>query len=217
MEQIVFHEYGLDAAIERLQRINRGIPWFLRYVGRQIVQTCKREAVANASNVVIRRRTGALVGHINKQQPKYEPGAVTWGLPKGDLQSRIGRALNDGQENITSRTGRFLRIPIPGGPADQGAGVDPYAGVPLRGVPGFFVAKSEAGNPIIFRLGGGSPAKGAMFNVVPWYFLKQSITIPPHPWFSNAVTTTKSLVRVIIESRLHALEQAHGGAEGAEA
>jgi hypothetical protein len=156
----------------------------------------------------VRRRTGNLVHWIQQQQPTYEEHSVSWGLPKGNKESMIGKALNDGVENMTSRTGRFLRIPIPGGPADQGAGVDPYAGVPLRTVPGFFVAKSQAGNPIIFRaLDRGLKGVGKAGRIVPWYILKSSVTIPPHPWFSNAVETTKSLVSVIIESRLHALEQ----------
>jgi hypothetical protein len=198
---------GIQGAEDRIRALHRGIPWFLRYVGRQIALTAKRQAVANASNADLRRRTGHLVHWTNDQQPTYGEHDVSWGLPKGNKESMIGRALNDGVRNITSRSGKFLRIPIPGGPADQGAGVDPYSGVPLRSIGGFFVSKSKAGNPIIFRIGGGKAERGAMFTVTPWYLLRASVTIPPHPWFSNAVMTTESVVPAIIESRLHALEQ----------
>ena len=183
----------------RLEALGKKTEWFMKYAGRQVVNTAKRLAKQNASNIIVRRRTGTLVGWISQQRAVLGDKSVSWGLPDNEKESRIAKLLNEGG-TITPKTSQFLRVPVPGGPADQGRGVDPFAGIALRTVPGFCAVRSKTrGNPILMRRDGVEPA-------VPWYFLVRSVTIPPHPWFSDAVDTTVSLIPVIIESRLHGLE-----------
>jgi hypothetical protein len=192
---------------QRLEAVRQTVPQFLKRIAYTTTRTVKRLAVANASNLILKRRTGALVGWTQQQQPVGGPGFVEWGLPQGDPESRIGLTLDQGKENITAKVGSYLRIPLSGGPALTSAGVDRYAGTRLRTVPGFFVAKSKAGNLILFRRSlRGGPAEA-------WYVLKQSVTIPPHPWFTRAVEEAFSVVPVIIESRLHDLEAAKAATE----
>jgi hypothetical protein len=187
---------------QRLLAVDANVPRFFKRIGMATVATAKRHAVANATNYVLKRRTGALVGWTQQQRPVVGQGFVEWGLPSGDKRSHYGKVLDDGMENIHAKVGQYLRIPLSGGGATTNAGVDRYAGISLRTVEGFFVAKSKAGNLIVFR----KADRGA--KAEPWYVLKRTVTIPPKRWFTSAFYAAVSVVPVMIESRLHELETA---------
>jgi hypothetical protein len=193
---------------QRLEAVRRTVPQFLKRIAYATTATVKRLAVANASNLILKRRTGALVGWTQQQQPVGGPGFVEWGLPQGDPESRIGLTLDRGA-TITPKVGSYLRIPLSGGPALTSAGVDLYAGVRLRTVGGFFALRlrSGGGSLILYR------KDARTLQLQPWYALVRSVTVPPHPWFTRAVEEAFSVVPVIIESRLHDLETAKAAAE----
>jgi hypothetical protein len=172
-------------AAERFRQMQMDVPKSMKAVARMICIGVQREALRNLNNGFLDRKTGTLMRYVSAN---LRPVAVSdgWaiGLPKGDLEAKIGRVHETGA-TIKAKNGKFLRIPIPGGPAGKN---DPYAGMSIRGVPGFFIAKSKQGNPIIFKVGSFDfSKKGSAFE--PWYFLKQSVTLPSRPWFSAACAT----------------------------
>ncbi len=172
-------------AIARFQQMRMDVPKALNAAAKALCIDVQTNALRNLNNDVLHRRTGTAMRFASaKLRPMRTSKGWAIGLPAGELQSRIMR-LHETGGTIKAKNGKFLRIPIPGGPASKN---DPYAGMSIRGVPGFFIAKSAQGNPIIFKVGTFDfSKKGSAF--VPWYFLKQSVFMPSRPWFSEAVKT----------------------------
>jgi hypothetical protein len=84
---------------------------------------------------------------------------------------------------------KYLRIPIPGGPALTNAGLDRYP-PPLRQTapPGFFrVHKSEAGNLLLVH---DKITRGGKPKMELWYVLRRSVTIPARPYLRPALEAT---------------------------
>jgi hypothetical protein len=204
LQQVPGHDV---AAVEfRLRAIDREVPGFLRMCAYDTVRFAKKTASENASNVIIKRRTGNLVGTLNKQKPVESPGQFEFGMPTSEKASYYGRALDEGRETIVPRVGKFLRIPLPAACVGA-AGVDLYAGQKLRAVGGFFVQRAKNGKLYVFR----KPDRKSK-TIVPWYLLVSSVHLPRYPWWSEAMRRTKEMQSQIVRARLQRLEKAAEGA-----
>jgi len=195
---------GLDEAIKRMEELRvRDIPRVVKQIQWSIALKAKEETLRAASGEVVNVRGGQLRRHINLQQPQWQGDEVSWGLPvsngEAGLLSRIGAFLEKGGE-VRPRTAKMLRIPLDA--AKTGKGIDRYANVPLRTVPGFFVVKSKAGNLLLMRSEDRNPR-----NAVPWYVLKMRVYVKAHPWFSTGVARTNKQVSRIIGAHLARLEK----------
>lgn len=187
---------GLREALEGLRRERAEVlPRLANRVRFNVALRVKKHATDNASGAVLRRRTGGLVRFVARQNPEIIDDAVVWGLPATDLQGRIGAFLEVGG-TIRPKIAKMLRIPLDA--AKTAAGVDRYAGVPLRSVPGFWVKQISGNRALLMRTPDRSP------NSVPqaWYLLTYSTEIKAHPWFSRAVQTAQTEVPGLIAAAI---------------
>jgi hypothetical protein len=130
----------------------------------------------------LNKRSGELFAFVSGCPILRAENFVLWGLPKGTHQSmvayvqEVGTVGKGGElPTIVPVNGQFLRIPVPGGPALSGAGVDVYAGTPLRQIEGFFVKGRQ-----LCR-------EDAPGQIVAWYNLVTHVDIRPKRWFRDAV------------------------------
>ena len=111
------------------------------------------------------RRTGALVNSIIAS---VRVNGETFATIQGSIGSDVPYAgIQEFGGTIVPKNATYLTIPLPA--ALDGSGVPLYA--KARDWPNTFVARSKAGNLIIFQKRGSS--------IVPLYVLKTSVTIPP--------------------------------------
>jgi hypothetical protein len=195
---------GLREALDGLKRLRgEGIPRLLNRVRFNVALRVKKHAIDNATGPILKRRSGGLVQFTARQNPELQGTAVVWGLPGPDLQARIGAFLEVGG-TIRPKIAKMLRIPLDA--AKTPAGVDRYAGVPLRTVPGFWVKKISGGRLLLMRTPDRSP------NSVPqaWYLLTLSSTIPSFPWFSRAVASAESEIPGLITAAIQEAEAGRG-------
>jgi hypothetical protein len=177
---------GAKEAYDWLHEIGEGVLPMLNALGLKILQAVQTKALRNVSGRypgpnqenVVAVRTGTLRRFISAQPITVEKDGLSWGLPSGEVQSGIGKTLEEGG-TIRPTKSKFLRIPLAFGGALTAQGVDRNAGRSLRDVPGFKVWPSKAGNLIIWNVTKKKP--------VPWYILKTSVFIRARWWFSDAV------------------------------
>lgn len=119
-------------------------------------------------------RTGRLrqsIGFFIETAPDLALHLESGGKRTGRGEVRYA-AIHEYGGTIVPKTAKMLRIPIRGGPALTGAGVDRFP-TPLRAAapPGFFsLAKSASG------------ALSLVHDGEPWYRLRRSVRIPARPY-----------------------------------
>lgn len=193
-------------AIEKIR--TEDLPLLLRRICWSTATQIQSHSLRTAGGEVLKRygRQSGLTQHIRTQKPVIEDGgrAVSWGLPRGNLVSRIGAFMEEGG-TITPKNTKMLRIPIKGGPADMATG-DPFYQVPLRHHPehGFFVRLSKKGNPVLSRVKWSR--KGDKGTVETWYALVSKATIRPHPWFATAIDRAKRDLPSIVKDKLAVMD-----------
>jgi hypothetical protein len=196
---------GAKEAYDWLHEIGEGVLPMLNALGLKILQAVQTKALRNLSGRypgpnqenVVSVRTGTLRRLVAAQQVTVEKDGLSWGLPAGELQSRIGRTLEEGG-TIRPTKSKFLRIPLAFGGALTAQGVDRNAGRSLRDVPGFRVWPSKGGNLILWNTTKKKPE--------PWYILKTSVTIRARYWFSDSVEkSTAENLDQLIEGQLSVL------------
>lgn len=192
---------GAMEAYEYLHSVGQGVTQMLKALGYDALMAVKIEYVHNISGYypgpnqehVLAVRSGALRRFALAQQIAVESDGLAWGLPAGQKQSIIGAKLEAGGQ-ITPKAGRFLRIPLPAALTTKG--VDRNAGRSLREDKSYFVARSHAGNPIIFK------KQEKNRPPVPWYLLKTSVNIRGRHGLEDAV-------RKVEATKMEGLEQKH--------
>lgn len=195
---------GLGEAQEGLRRQRAEvIPAMLRRIRFNVALCVKAHAIENASGPVLKRRSGSLVNFVARQQPEVLDDAVVWGLQNTDLQARIG-AFQETGGRVVPKVAKMLRIPLDA--AKTPAGVDRYAGIPLRTVPGFWVKQATAGRLLLMRTPDHSPKAAPQA----WYLLVHSSEVQPHPWFSRAVEQGQAEVPGLIAAAIRQAEVARG-------
>lgn len=183
----------LDEARAELERLRvKDIPRVLKRARYQLALDAKREADINVSGAVLRARSGSLKKHIARQSIYQEDDLTHWGLPAGEKESRIG-AFQEVGGTIVPRVAKMLRIPLRA--AQTAAGVDRYAGIRLRSVPGFFIYRSGDGRLSLLR----RTDRGKSSKVEAWYRLAFSATIRAHPWFGTAVDKAYGRLPAILD------------------
>lgn len=202
---------GLREALDGLRRLRtEQVPRLLNRVRFNVALRVKKHATDNASGPVLQRRSGGLVRYVARQNPEVEGDAVVWGLPAPDVQARIGAFLETGG-TIRPRIARMLRIPLDA--ARTPAGVDRYAGVPLRTVPGFWLKKIAGNRALLMRTPDRSPNSKMETDFrqpQAWYLLALSSEIKPHPWFSRAVASAEAEIPGLIRAVVAEAEAGRG-------
>jgi hypothetical protein len=148
-------------AAERFRQMRVDVPKALKAVARAVCIDVQTEALRNLNGTYLDSRTGTLMWYAsaNMRPIKVSDGWAI-GLPKGDLEARIGRVHETGAvikaKNWFTKSGAgpFLVFPDPSGPG-------------------------------LTATGQRSNAKGAQVKLI---FAKQ-VTIPSRPWFSAGVNT----------------------------
>ena len=97
-------------AAERFRQMQYDVPKGMKAVARMVCVSVQREALRNLNNGLLDRKTGTLMRYAsaNMQPIKVSDGWAI-GLPKGDLEARIGRVQETGA-TIKAKNGKFLRI-----------------------------------------------------------------------------------------------------------
>lgn len=174
----------LGQFVERLRKLDQGgLRKTLLKTTRAAALGAERHAkltVSTRSATTLGVRTGRLRGSISSSVEGRDLNLVLKvraGGTGGRGTVRYARIHELGGE-VKALAGKYLRIPLRGGPALTGAGVDRYP-PPLRqtGAGLFFVAKSKAGNLLLFH----------QLTRQPWYVLRQSVRIPKRPYLAPAI------------------------------
>lgn len=121
------------------------------------------------SNEVLRRRTGHLAGSAKWQLERRGRGVALV------LRSAVYGPIHEFGGTITPKRAQWLTVPLPAAMTPAGV-VKGRA----RDFPSTFVARSRAGNLIIFQRGVGG-------GVTPLFVLKKKVTIPARRWASISV------------------------------
>ncbi len=153
-------------AAERFRQMQVDVPVALRAIARAVCIDLQSEALRNLNGTYLDRRTGTLMRYAAANlRPIRVPDGWMIGLPKGDLEARIGRVHETGA--VIKAKNFFLK---------NGAGP--------------FLVFAKPGGPGLTATGQRSNAKGAKVKLI---FAKQ-VTLPSRPWFSKAVETAMANV-----------------------
>jgi hypothetical protein len=160
-----FHVSPAEAA-ERFRQMRLDVPSALRSVARSLCVDVQSEALRNLNGRYLQARTRALMRYaaLHLHPVKVSDGWMI-GLPKGDLEARIGRVHQTGAtikaKNffLKNGAGPFLVFPAPDGPG-------------------------------LTATGQRSNAKGAKVRLI---FAKQ-VVIPSRPWFSEGIKSALAKV-----------------------
>lgn len=168
-----------QAVLAKLEHLRRaGLPDLAVRAAYAGAMGIRNKALDNISGRALKVRTASLKNHVAAQMPVVEAGGVTWGLPSGEKESKIG-AFQEVGGTVRPKNSKFLRIPL--SPAKTAAGADRYSGIPLRSVGGFHVIRLKDGRLFLAR----EEKKGAYLEF--WYRLVRSSVVPAHPWLRPAV------------------------------
>lgn len=138
---------------------------FLNQVSTALAQRHGGAWPGGTTETSLSKRTGALIASI---AASVNVTGETFDAIMGSIGSDVPyAAIQEYGGTIHAKNAQFLAIPLP--PALDAQGVPLMMGP--RAWPNTFVAKSKAGNLIIFQRRGTS--------IVPLYVLKTSVTIPP--------------------------------------
>jgi hypothetical protein len=154
---------------------------------------------------VLHRRTGRLIQSINstvEEQDSRTAIIASAGGNTGKGVVRYARMQEQGGRQ-TPKNGKYLRVPVQGGPALTAAGVDRFPG-PLRTTapPGFFrLIKTAQGKLFLVH------DKKDRSEI--WYQLLRSVNIPSRPYLKPAVEYGAERLRARLSS---AVRQAVFGA-----
>lgn len=199
---------GAKEAYDWLHGIGEGAMPMLKALGYDLLNQIKTAAIRNLSGRypgpnqehVVAVRSGALRRFTMDQQITVEQDGLSWGLPEGPNESRIGRILDSGG-TIRAKKSKMLRIPLAAALTAQG--VDRNAGRSLRGDPNFMFWVSKAGKPILWKI---DKTKAGKLRSTPWYILKPSVAIRARRWFSTpAEQVTADNLEVLAEGHLSLL------------
>ncbi len=167
---------------------------FLDGVAQALVERHSGAWPGGTTAQTLSRRTGGMVQSIIES---VEVNGQTFDTIRGTIGGNLIARVQEFGATITPKNAKFLTVPLP-------AALDGN-GVPLkkraRDWPNTFVAKSKAGNLIIFQRRGAE--------IVPLYVLKTSVTIPPRlgmqttldvglPYFVDKAMD--SLVRAVMQA-----------------
>lgn len=154
-------------AAERFRQMRVDVPKALKAVARAVCIDVQTEALRNLNGTYLDRRTGTLMRYAsaNMRPIKVSDGWAI-GLPKGDLEARIGRVHETGA--VIKAKNFFLK---------NGAGP--------------FLVFAQPGGPGLTGTGQRSNAKGAKVKLI---FAKQ-VVLPSRPWFSTAVQSALGKVQ----------------------
>jgi hypothetical protein len=206
--RITVEAKGASEATTWLRQVGDEVSPMLKALGFDSLRLVQAQAIRNLSGSypgpnqehVLAVRSGTLRRFTAAQPITVEQDGLSWGLPVGPNESRIGRFLNEGG-TIRAKTSKMLRIPLPAALTSQG--VDRNAGRSLRGDPNFFFWVSKAGTPILWKV---DRAKSGKIRSTPWYVLKASVTIRGRHWFDDAVEKiTQQEMAAPVEGRLAVL------------
>lgn len=110
------------------------------------------------------RRTGGMIQSVVES---VEVNGQTFDTIRGTIGGNLIARVQEFGATITPKNAKFLTIPLPAALDSSGVPIKKRA----RDWPNTFVARSKAGNLIIFQRRGAE--------IVPLYVLKTSVTIPP--------------------------------------
>ncbi len=152
---------SVSEAVERFRQMQMDVPKALSQVARALCIDVQTETLRNLNGPYLNRRTSTLIRYAAaNMHPIKTPKGWAIGLPKGDLEARIGRVHETGA--VIKAKNFFLK---------NGAG--PFLVFPKPGGPG------------LTATGQRSNAKGAKVKLI---FATQ-VTIPSRPWFSQGMKT----------------------------
>lgn len=199
---------GAVEAYEYLHSIGERIRPMLKELGLDALRAVQVRALRNLSGTypgpnmehALAVRSGTLRRFASAQPVTVESDGLSWGLPVGEDESRIGAKLEVGG-TIRPTHSRMLRIPLPA--ALTRNGVDRNTGRSLRGDSDYFFGMSRAGNPIIFKRVpiGGKAGKEGWKKCVPWYVLRASVNIRGRHWLAAAVDEVQAQEMASIEEK----------------
>lgn len=139
-------------------------------------QLVNKHLRGQTTDTTLRRRTGTLARSVAVLIPKVEGSIVRGGISTGTRYAPVHIGPRGSQFIIRPTKAQYLAIPLPA--AQTAAGV--ARGGPRSGIFGkTFIAKSKAGNLIIF--GTSSGVKKGAGAVRPLFVLKKSVVIPRRP------------------------------------
>ena len=131
-------------------------------------------------------RTGRLIGslrHTVKRRGATVEVTVSSGGGSGAAEVRYAAVHEVGSNGpITAKNGKYLRLPLPA--ALTGAGVDRNSNRSVRNDDSFKFVPTT-------RLKGNNPLLVKVDTLVPWYVLKESVTIPARPTLGPAAVATQ--------------------------
>lgn len=122
----------------------------------------------------VRRRSGSLSRSVGALIPHIEGSKITGGIRVGTRYAGVHIGPRGSTVTITPKKAKYLAIPLQ--VAQTAAGV--ARGGPRSGIWGkTFIAKSKAGNLIIFGRSDGTK-KGTGTSPIPLFVLKSKVVIP---------------------------------------
>jgi hypothetical protein len=204
---VVEQTISIIEAIRLLNEMRVQTPKGIRNIARRIALDVIRESTKNVSNDLLMVRSGTLRRYITatlKAQLTDDATGVHTGLPKGDTEAKIARVQDEGA-TIRPKGHPFLRVPIPGGPALTGAGVDRIPFPPtIRGrfAPNgrpFFIPRGM--NIIATTMGRGQK------QIQAWYALVPQVVLKPRYWWTGAVKAVEMRVPQHIEKVMRRIVQ----------
>lgn len=189
----------IDQAREEFKRLRETrVPRASQRVAYQLALTVKREVNVKL-NVPKSWQAQQLRRYAAGQDIYQYKDKTFWGLPTGELQSRIG-AFREVGGTIVPKRMKMLRIPLAA--AKKPSGQDRYEGEHLRDHPGFFVSRrlGSAGHAGLVLLRREQRGKNAVVRA--WYALVYSVKIGPHPWLQPSVDAAYAKAGQIVDQVL---------------
>ena len=165
-------------AQEMLQKVRDNIePGVLKVIERHSTRMWNlilKQMRGGTSDTSVAKRTGALGRSVVTVTPQVSGDRIAGGISVGEVYGPIHIGPRGTSQEIRPTKAQFLAIPLDA--AKTGAGV--ARGKPRDALWGpTFIAKSKAGNLIIFGYSGGTKASKSDTSI-PLFVLKKSVVIP---------------------------------------